>query len=65
MDLLTAIELLLFANVLSSIAGAVTGVKIGGEFLGKQLAAMMGGFYGPMAVLPAVLLGLALLFVLK
>lgn len=65
MDLLTAIKLLLLVAVLSVAAGAMTGIKIGGEFLGKQLAAMMGGFYGPVAVLPAALLVLVLLCVLK
>lgn len=65
MHLLAAIELILLAAVLSIAAGAATGVKIGGEFLGKELAAMMGGFYGPVAALPAVLLGMILLFLLQ
>ncbi len=65
MNLLTAIELLLLAATLSIAAGALTGIKIGGQFLGKQLAAMMGGFYGPVAALPAVVLGIILLYVLK
>ena len=65
MNLLTAIELIILAVLLSIAAGAITGVKIGGEFLGKELAAMMGGFYGPVAALPAVLLGIILLVYLK
>jgi uncharacterized membrane protein len=65
MNLLTAIELIILAVLLSIAAGALTGVKIGGEFLGKELAAMMGGFYGPVAAVPAVLLGIILLVYLK
>lgn len=65
MNLLTAIELSILAALLSIAAGAIAGVKIGGEFMGKQLAAMMGGFYGPVAALPAALLGIVLLVYLK
>ncbi|BBP04278.1 hypothetical protein TPL01_20300 [Sulfuriferula plumbiphila] len=65
MDLLTAIELLILSAVLAAAGGAVTGLKIGGEFLGKELAAMMGAFFGPSSVLPAVVLGIIVLAWLK
>ena len=42
--------------------GSDRGMKIGAEALGKELAAMMGAFYGPTAALPAVLLGLLILY---
>jgi hypothetical protein len=64
MNLLTEIELLVLATVLAVAGGAAMGVKIGGEFLGKQLAAMMGGFFGPTSVLPAALVGIVLLALL-
>ncbi len=65
MDILTAIELLVLATVLSAAAGIVTGIKVGGEFLGKELAALMGAFYGPIAVIPAALLGVLIFGMLK
>lgn len=43
----------------SIFGGAVGGVMIGGKHLGNELAAMMGGFYGPLAGAGGVLLGLA------
>jgi hypothetical protein len=48
--------------VLALVAGAASGMKIGAEALGRELAAMMGAFYGPTAALPAVLLGLLILY---
>ena len=56
----TILELLALGVLLAILGGAVTGVNIAGEFLGKQLAAMMGAFYGPVAVLPAIAIGIAL-----
>jgi hypothetical protein len=50
------------ALLLALAAGAASGLKIGAENLGKELAAMMGAFFGPTAVLPAVLIGLAILY---
>jgi hypothetical protein len=50
------------ALVLALAAGAASGIRIGAEALGKELAAMMGAFYGPTAVLPAALVGLAVLY---
>lgn len=62
---MTAISLLgmmVLAFVLALAAGAASGVKIGAEALGTGLAAMMGAFFGPTAALPAVLLGLVVLY---
>jgi hypothetical protein len=64
MTLLTLIGLLALALVLALAGGALTGLKIGGEALGKELAALMGAFFGPTAVLPAAVVGLGLLYVL-
>lgn len=57
--------LLALGLLLALAAGAISGMKIGAEALGKELAAMMGAFYGPTAVLPAVVVGLAVLYFVR
>ena len=62
---MTAMNLLgltVLALLLALAAGAASGLKIGAEALGKELAALMGAFFGPTAALPAVLVGLAILY---
>lgn len=45
--------------VLCSIAGgAIGGMVLAGKDLGTQLSAMIGGLFGPAAVIPATILGL-------
>lgn len=61
MTVMQIVELLLVGLLASLIGGAAAGVKVGGKDLGNGLAAMMGAFFGPTAVLPAALLGLAVL----
>ena len=61
MTWLTAVGLVILALVLAMLGGAATGARIAGQYLGNGLAAMMGAFFGPAAVVPAVLLGVALL----
>lgn len=63
MDLTHAFGLLLLALLLALIGGAASGLKIGADALGRELAALMGAFFGPTAVLPAVVVGLAVLAV--
>lgn len=65
MTFLNLLGLLALALVVAVAAGAASGVKIGAEALGKELAAMMGAFYGPTAVLPAAVLGLAILYFVR
>jgi hypothetical protein len=65
MTFLNLLGLLALALVVAVAAGAASGVKIGAEALGKELAAMMGAFYGPTAVLPAAALGLAILYFVR
>jgi hypothetical protein len=59
---LTFAGLVVLAFVLALAAGAASGVKIGANSLGTGLAAMMGAFFGPTATLPAVLVGLCVLY---
>lgn len=59
MDKSLGLELLaIVLGFLFSIAGgAVGGVYVGGKALGNELAAMMGGFYGPLAGFAGVVIG--------
>jgi hypothetical protein len=63
MELTQSIGLLLLALLLALIGGAASGLKIGADALGKELAALMGAFFGPTAALPAVIVGLVVLAV--
>ena len=47
--------------VCSLVGGALGGVLIGGKDLGNSLAATMGGFYGPLAGVAGVTIGLIVL----
>ena len=49
------------ALIIGAIGGAIGGIIVGGEHLGKELAAMLGAFYGPMAAAPGVLVALIIL----
>lgn len=51
----------LLAVLAGAAGGALSSMAIGGEYMGKELAALMGGFYGPLAALPGVLLALIIL----
>ncbi|NEP46487.1 MAG: hypothetical protein F6K35_47750 [Okeania sp. SIO2H7] len=59
--LLTGIFWLGVAAALSIVGGAIGGVLLAGKDLGYRLSAMIGGLFGPVGVIPAVLLGLAVL----
>ena len=61
MTLWSAAGLVGLALVFAMLGGAITGARLGGAYLGNELAAMMGAFFGPAAVVPAVVLGVALL----
>lgn len=55
---MTIVLALIVGAAASLIGGAMGGVAIGGKALGNELAAMMGGFFGPLAVIPGVIVGL-------
>jgi len=46
----------------SFIGGAIGGMLVGGKDLGYDLAGMMGAFYGPVAGVAGVILGLSIVF---
>jgi hypothetical protein len=62
MTLMNLIGLLALALMLALVGGAATGVRIGADVLGRELAALMGAFFGPTAVLPASIVGLGVLY---
>ena len=59
--LLTGIFWLGLAAALSIVGGAIGGILLASKDLGYRLSAMIGGLFGPVGVIPAVLLGLAVL----
>jgi hypothetical protein len=61
MTLSTAAGFVGLALGLAVLGGAVAGARLGGQYLGYGLAAMMGAFFGPAAVVPAAVLGVVLL----
>ena len=61
----TLLGLLLLALLLALVGGAVTGLKIGADALGRELAALMGAFFGPTAALPACVVGLLVLYLAR
>lgn len=61
MNFLSGAGLVLLSLTLGATGGALTGMRIAGEFLGKGLAASMGAMFGPVSVVPAAIFGLALL----
>lgn len=48
----------------SIVGGAIGGVVVGGKAIGNEVAAMMGGFFGPLAGASGVLIGLILIAIL-
>lgn len=55
------LEYIALALVASLIGGAIGGIVVGGKHLGNELAAMLGGFYGPMAAVPGAILAFIIL----
>lgn len=51
----------ILAALLAIAGGAVAGVKLAGKDLGNMLAAIMGAMFGPVAVVPGVVIGLIIL----
>lgn len=58
---LTGIFWLAVAAAVSIVGGAIGGILLASKDLGYRLSAMIGGLFGPVGVIPAVLLGLAVL----
>jgi hypothetical protein len=65
MTVTTLLGLIALSAMLALAGGAASGLKIGAAALGKELAALMGALFGPTAALPAVLVGLSVLYFLR
>jgi hypothetical protein len=61
LNLWTGVLWLAIAAGLSIIGGAIGGVLLAGKDLGYELAAMIGGLFGPAAMIPAAALGLIII----
>ncbi len=64
-NLMTSLVWLVIAASLSIIGGAIGGILLAGKDLGYELAAMTGGFLGPVGVIPAIFIGLLILNLLN
>ncbi len=53
-----AVSALVVGVAASLVGGAAGGVLIGGKALGNELAATMGGFFGPLAGVTGIAIGL-------
>jgi hypothetical protein len=54
----TVVITLVVATFASIAGGAVGGIAVGRKALGNELAAMLGGFYGPLAGVAGITIGL-------
>ncbi|MEH2061109.1 MAG: hypothetical protein V7K50_02380 [Nostoc sp.] len=61
LNIATGLVWIVIATALSMIGGAIGGILLAGKDIGYQLSAMLGAFFGPVGVIPAILLGLAAL----
>lgn len=64
LNVITGLIWLAIVLLLSVAGGAISGVVLAGKDLGNELAAMMGGMFGPTAAIPAAVLGLLVLHLL-
>ena len=65
LSIVVAAAALIAGTAATLVGGAIGGVVVGGKALGNDLAAMMGGFYGPLAGVPGVVVGLIVLALLS
>jgi hypothetical protein len=61
LNLWTGMVWLAIAAGLSIVGGAIGGVLLASKDLGYELAAMIGGLFGPVAMIPAAVLGLLII----
>lgn len=65
LNLMTGFVWFLVAIALSMVGGAIGGMILAGKDLGYELAALLGGFFGPTGVIPGIILGLIVLNALR
>ncbi len=65
MTFLTVLLWLSIASLLSILGGAIGGILLAGKYIGNSLAARIGGLYGPLGVMPAMIFSLIIFTVLR
>ncbi|BAY74365.1 hypothetical protein NIES25_07780 [Nostoc linckia NIES-25] len=61
LNIATEFVWLVTATVLSMIGGAIGGMLLAGKDIGYELSAMLGALFAPAGVIPAIIIGLAIL----
>ncbi|MEH1907656.1 asr0689 family protein [Nostoc sp.] len=61
LNLATEFVWIIIATALSMVGGAIGGMLLAGKDIGYQFSAMLGALFAPAGVIPAILLGLAVL----
>ncbi|MEH2113152.1 hypothetical protein [Nostoc sp.] len=61
LNIITGLVWILVATALSMLGGAIGGILLAGKDIGYQLSAMLGALFAPAGVIPAILLGFAIL----
>lgn len=61
LNLTTALLWVAVATALSMVSGAIGGMLLAGRHIGYEVAAIIGSLFAPAGVIPAVILGLAVL----
>ena len=63
-NFVTGVIWLIVAIIVSMVGGAIGGLLLARDDLGYELSAILGGFFGPAGVIPAMLIGLSILNIL-
>lgn len=61
LNIATGLVWIVIATALSMIGGAIGGMLLAGKDIGYSFSAMLGALFAPAGVIPAILLGLAIL----
>ncbi|MBD2681423.1 MULTISPECIES: hypothetical protein [Nostoc] len=65
LNIATEFVWLIAATILSMIGGAIGGMLLAGKDIGYQFSAMLGALFAPAGVIPAIIIGLAILNLLN
>ena len=65
LNIVTGLVWLFIATIISMIGGAIGGILLAGKDIGYAFSAMLGALFAPAGTVPAILLGFALLTLLK
>ena len=61
LNIATEFVWVIIATALSMVGGAIGGMLLAGKDIGYQFSAMLGALFAPAGVIPAIILGLAVL----